>query len=538
MIDITRRNITHYKNKGYDCRIKTNILVKIEDLVLTTHYKVTAICDCGNEKIISFSKYIINKNRCGYYGCKKCSTKKREILSMERYGVSNPAKLDSVKQKIGDTMERLYGKRNISQVEEFKEKCCQTNMEKRGVRYVLSCPIVRDKGKRTFEDKYGEGITSYTQTDEFKERVDIIWKNKSKDEKDDIVFRIQQTCLEIYGETSYSKTKKHRKEMSELLGRKDVTSNRVNSKMDNVIKRWNIRLENLFEVYSYDYKKEEFEIKDLISGDIFNISSSHLSYRYFSSLPINIILYPIDTKQSIMERQMIEYCREFTNNVTEGSRNILFKKELDIYLEDYKTAIEFNGLFWHSDKYKPINYHLNKTIEANNLGVDLLHIFDDEWINKRDIVKSYIRNIFNKNENIYYDDLELVKINKNIASDFHILNNINGYIDSNKHFGLYRDGILYYVYSMKNSKLLRFTNKIGYNIINIENFVDYYKNNIGKSITIICDRRLLDINNFFNYKTIEYTLPNFIFLKNGKRVDIEDKYKVYDCGNIILKYFI
>ncbi len=538
MINITIRNITHYKNKGYDCRIKTNILVKIEDLVLTTHYKVTAICDCGNEKIISFSKYIINKNRCGYYGCKKCSTKKREILSMERYGVSNPAKLDSVKQKIGDTMERLYGKRNISQVEEFKEKCCQTNMEKRGVRYALSCPIVRDKCKRTFEDKYGEGITSYTQTDEFKERVDIIWKNKSKDEKDDIVFRIQQTCLETYGEISYSKTVKHRKEMSDLLGRKDVTSNRVNSKMDNVIKRWNVRLENLFEVYSYDYKKEEFEIKDLISGDIFNISSSHLSYRYFSLLPINIILYPIDTKQSIMERQMIEYCREFTSNIIEGSRNILFKKELDIYLEDYKTAIEFNGLFWHSDKHKPDDYHLNKTIEANKLGVNLLHIFDDEWINKRDIVKSYIRNIFNKNENISYDDLELVKINKNIASDFHVMNNINGYIDCNKHFGLYRDGILYYVYSMKNSKLLRFTNKIGYNIINIENFVDYYKNNIGKSITIICDRRLLDINKFFNYKTIEYTLPNSIFLKNGKRVDIEDKYKVYDCGNIILKYFI
>ena len=69
----------------------------------------TIKCDkCGNERIIAYHKYVENINRCGYYGCKKCSLKKRKITSIERFGVDNYAKTDECKNKISKNNIKKY----------------------------------------------------------------------------------------------------------------------------------------------------------------------------------------------------------------------------------------------------------------------------------------------------------------------------------------------------------------------------------------------------------------------------------------------
>lgn len=79
LVLITRRNVTYYKNLGYNVdKINTEVLVKIEDINKNSHQDITAICDiCGKEIKIRLHKYYENKDRCGYYGCKSCSNKKR-----------------------------------------------------------------------------------------------------------------------------------------------------------------------------------------------------------------------------------------------------------------------------------------------------------------------------------------------------------------------------------------------------------------------------------------------------------------------------
>ncbi|MFW6130771.1 MAG: hypothetical protein ACOC56_06250, partial [Atribacterota bacterium] len=53
--------------------------------------------------------------------------------------------------------------------------------------------------------------------------------------------------------------------------------------------------------------------------------------------------------------------------------------ELDIYLPDFNIAIEYNGLYWHSElNGKDRNYHLNKTNICENENIQLIHIFEDE----------------------------------------------------------------------------------------------------------------------------------------------------------------
>ena len=57
-------------------------------------------------------------------------------------------------------------------------------------------------------------------------------------------------------------------------------------------------------------------------------------------------------------------------------------------------AIEYNGLRWHSEEFnKDKNYHLNKLIKCNEKGIRLIQIFEDEWIEKQEIVLKKIKHI-------------------------------------------------------------------------------------------------------------------------------------------------
>ena len=72
---------------------------------------------------------------------------------------------------------------------------------------------------------------------------------------------------------------------------------------------------------------------------------------------------------------------------------MLNNKELDIYLPKLKLAIEFNGLYWHSNKFIDKNYHLNKLNIAENNNIHLIQIFEDEWDNNKDFIKKILKSI-------------------------------------------------------------------------------------------------------------------------------------------------
>jgi len=77
-------------------------------------------------------------------------------------------------------------------------------------------------------------------------------------------------------------------------------------------------------------------------------------------------------------------------------------KEIDIYIPSLKLGIEYCGLYWHSDlapvpKYKL--YHLNKLNLANQNGIRLITIFEDEWLNRKEQVKGFLLSVLGKNNN-------------------------------------------------------------------------------------------------------------------------------------------
>jgi hypothetical protein len=141
------------------------------------------------------------------------------------------------------------------------------------------------------------------------------------------------------------------------------------------------------------------------------------------------------------EQEILDYIKSLEiKNIEIKNRIILNGKELDIYLPDYKLAIEFNGLYWHNEDYKEDNYHLLKTEKCLSKNIQLIHIFEDEWLFKKDIVKSRVKNLVHKiekNKIIYARKCFVKKIDISIARSFAERNHLQGFVGAKIHLGLF-----------------------------------------------------------------------------------------------------
>lgn len=78
--------------------------------------------------------------------------------------------------------------------------------------------------------------------------------------------------------------------------------------------------------------------------------------------------------------------------LVENDRSILEGKELDIYIPKYKLAVEYDGLYFHTEKNgKGPDYHYNKTLKCEEKGIRLIHIFSDEWEKKKPQVINHLK---------------------------------------------------------------------------------------------------------------------------------------------------
>lgn len=137
----------------------------------------------------------------------------------------------------------------------------------------------------------------------------------------------------------------------------------------------------------------------------------------------------VSTSRSLKEIEIVNYIKSLgVNNIIRNSKSIIAPQEIDIYLPDYNLAIEYNGLYWHSEQQGlDKKYHLNKTKVCKEKGIHLIHLFQDDWSFKQDIVKSRLRNILGKNENRIGARKTVIKeIDSKTKNKFLIENHIQG----------------------------------------------------------------------------------------------------------------
>ena len=139
------------------------------------------------------------------------------------------------------------------------------------------------------------------------------------------------------------------------------------------------------------------------------------------------------------ERTLVEYIEELSIEVTPSSRQIIPPFELDLYLEDKKFAIEYNGLIWHSERFgKDKNYHANKTRMCAEKGIQLIHIWEDEWLRNPDLVKRMLARKLGVSEEkkVFARKTTVVSVSKEDARAFLSEHHIQGYAAGTHYLGL------------------------------------------------------------------------------------------------------
>ena len=127
---------------------------------------------------------------------------------------------------------------------------------------------------------------------------------------------------------------------------------------------------------------------------------------------------------SYAEQEIADYISTFySGECIRNARNIISPLELDLYYPEKKIAIEFNGDYWHSEKFKDRNYHRNKYIKCCENDIHLVSVFESDWLDNKSFVKDAIMRAFDDQFNAIYNSSNRITIDCDYLS-------INDYLKS------------------------------------------------------------------------------------------------------------
>ena len=540
---------------------EVNISLFIEDglfnleLVPKT-YNITFICDiCGKEASKRKGNLKNNNLVCGVcqrkqtnlekYGV-EVSTQSKEILekrknnNIYKYGVSSPSSLESVKEKAKQTNLEKYGVETSTQSKEILEKRKNNNIEKYGVDSPRKLESVKEKAKQTNLKKYG--VENPFGSKQIKEKIKqtnlekygVEYPGQSKDVKE----KIKQTNLEKYGVEYYFQSSiflkgNHNKSKERFFKNLKVFS------FDNLV-------EPLFDINEYYGVKEKGSVIDY-KWKCKKCNNIFYDNIYAGKIPRCQKCFP--TNESVSEVELRDFISQYIY-VESHNRKIIKPYEIDILIPERKIAIEFNGLYWHSEingKHK--NYHLNKQKLAKEKGYDLIHVFENEWINKKDIVSSILLSRLNiYNEVIYARKTVIKPVSIKERREFLNANHLQGDIGSSLQYGLYYNGILVSVVTFGkprfnkryNWELLRSASKKNTKVIGgFSKLLKYFLNNYNGNIITYSDKRYFNGNVYENngFEYLKTSKPNyFYFKKNNLNLESRNKYQKHKLKNIFENY--
>ena len=537
-IKISKKNIDHFLQYYKDIKLKDIINADPNKLQKSSNVKVDVSCDiCGNERNIKYQAYNKNINSCEehhIYTCDKCSHVKIKSFNRKKWGVDYFSQTDEYGEKFRSTMVERYGVEYTLQSEELKNKVKKTNLEKFGYENPF---MDSNRIKKIFNDKYG--VNHPSQVDRFYKKAEAEnFKKlgyKSPLSSPEIREKIVRKMIEKYG--------------NKVPMKSDLIRDCKISNDENYIKY----VDNSVSLFKCDCNLDHY----------FYIDAIGYHNRTRSNLPLCTVCYPISNSRSIKEEELYKFISSvYGDEIIQSYRDGL---EIDIYLPELKLGFEFNGLYWHSEEYKDKNYHLDKTKYFNEKGIRIIHIWEDDWDYKCDIVKSQIRNWTGNTKNrIFARKCKVVEIK---SSNFLNENHIQGIDKSSLKLGLFFEEELVSTMTFDRFEgrkkmedggwnLSRFCNKLDTNVIGgASKLLKYFINKYNPSrIVSYADRdwSIGDLYYKLGFEKINDSLPDYKYLVDNKRIhksnfkkskieylNTESEYikshgieRVWDCGKI------
>jgi hypothetical protein len=256
--------------------------------------------------------------------------------------------------------------------------------------------------------------------------------------------------------------------------------------------------------------------------------------RLLSGIDICLHCNPVLSGKSNMELELLGFIKlNYKGEIKTNIKSII-NKELDIYLPELGLAFEFNGLYWHSEEYKDKNYHISKTNECSVINIQLIHIWEDDWTYRKDIVKSIIINKLVKSERIFARKCKVKIVNNLEVRNFLDENHIQGFVGSRVKIGLYYNeelislmtfGLLRKSLGQINKdgsyELIRFCNKKGYSVVGgASKLFKYFLNNFIVDEIISYSDSSRSNGNLYEKLGFEFShqsAPNYYYIIDGVR---------------------
>ena len=491
----------------------------IKERMYCYHHNIQSKQTCKSCKnAISFHR---KKNTYATFCSAKCSKndpevqQKYEKTCMKRYGVSNSFQSEEIKEKIKKTNIEQYGYENPNQSKEIRRKIEATNIERYGVKNPMHNDECKAKLKQTNLKRHG--VEYPTQSEEIRKKI-------------------KQTF-----------DKKYNGHYNQRHIPEDVL---------------------------YKLNDEEWMYQQHV---VSKISLLHISYlldvsdgtiaRYMNKHGI-----PISQQFNISysEKELLAFIKcNYSGEIISNDRNIIKPMELDIVLPDEKIAIEYCGLYWHSNIYKDKNYHLNKLEACNKAGYRLITIFEDEWEYNKNLIKDKLLYIFGLSiaTKAYARSTILSIVDQNECKEFLNKNHIQGSGNGSIRIGLYQDDILIscMVFRRFKDDFFEITRFASSNTVvgGFSKLLTYFKRNYDwNEIYTFADRRWSEGDLYIKtgFEIDKILKPDYRYIESEKRIHkfnfrhdrlskkLGDKYdpelseientdknginRIYDCGLI------
>ena len=375
---------------------------------------------CGNLVKIDRQKGRVFTEYCSY-ACSKSSDEVKMKLSKAN---SNPSTVEKKKKKTEKYYQDLARSRGYDNPESYTHSS--------------HFPDVVEKRKETMNENWEGGHPMRDSAFTEKRREDFIDK-WGVDNPLQIEGMIDHVCKDEYGEWFIAREdtkQKIRETHTERYGRNSATQKHISEEAIDILQ-----------------DKEKF-LAELEIEPMYKMAQSlnvHYSTVCRAAEKLGVDASSVWRKTSQAEQEIISILSEY-NIVCDTHYKLKDGKEIDLYIPSHQLGIEYNGVYWHSTEYKSKNYHQEKTLNAKEEGIDLIHIWEDDWNNqtKKAIVVSKILNKLNLlNTKIGARKTKLVEIGYSQASAFYESTHIQGKTSPSLNIGLMYEDHLVACMSMK-----------------------------------------------------------------------------------------
>lgn len=322
-------------------------------------------------------------------------------------------------------------------LEFFKERSKQSNKSRIGV------PRTNEVKQKIKETKSNQIIIPWNKglplTDNIKNELSIKGKERHKNWKEQgihpLIGKIMLSDTKEKISNSIIKYANNHKEELKNRAKKAVSTKIKNGYYEKLAKRTiekykNIFIELDFTTISYTDGLVELQCNNCQTIHTRSIKSYHHSRMCRTCFP---------TLTSNNENDLYNYLNSLNIKIIRGDKSILSNNfEIDFLLPDYNIGIEYNGLYWHSEKNgKGKFYHLTKRNKCLEKEISLIQIFEDEWLTKPEIVKNRLQAILGFGVKQYARKGYIKELSSSNAKEFIDLYHIYGYTPATLKYGLY-----------------------------------------------------------------------------------------------------